>query len=189
MHYHVLLAYEPRVDIRDPFFWDVGGRHPNIQAARNWKQVLSYVLKDDTEAIIHGFARPGGGSRHLTVVREEMGNNDNPTKALQVIIDRTGTKGLKMYNNIAAYIDRVMHPTAVHQPIMDWPPVVPTRRRVPRQQDRPFHARLCGWIGAAWGSKVSVAHRRFTLGQDGTGALPGTPLVHERLVERRLLRR
>lgn len=58
LHYHVLLAYEPRVDIRDPFFWDVGGRHPNIQAARNWKQVLSYVLKDDNEALIHGFARP-----------------------------------------------------------------------------------------------------------------------------------
>lgn len=121
VHYHVLLAYEPRVDVRDAFFWDINGRHPNIQAARNWKQVLAYVLKDDQEPVIHGFARPEEDLDIWTVVREEMGNNDNPTRALEVIIDRTGTKGLKMYNNIAAFIDRTMRPSAVHQPVMDWP--------------------------------------------------------------------
>lgn len=120
-HYHVLLSYEPRVDIRDERFWDVAGRHPNIQAARNWKQVLAYVLKEDQEPLVHGFARPEEEVDIWTVVREEMGHHDNPTRALEVIIDRTGTKGLKLYNQIAAFVDRMMRVKAMHTPVMNWP--------------------------------------------------------------------
>lgn len=120
VHYHVLLGYQHRVDIRDHAFFDYMGHHPNIQTARNHKQVLTYVLKEDQHPLVSGFEQVLDEDIYK-VVREEIGNHNNATQALQVIIDRTGSKGLRLYNNIAAYVDRVMKPSAVHEPIYDWP--------------------------------------------------------------------
>ena len=94
--------------------------HPNIQAARNHKQVLVYVTKEDQYPLVSGFEL-ARDEDIWKVVREEMGNHNNSTQALQIIMDRTGTKGLRLYNNIAAYVDRMMKPSAVHEPILDWP--------------------------------------------------------------------
>nr|CCI79627.1 Replication [Chickpea chlorotic dwarf virus] len=45
-HYHALVQLDKRPCIRDPSFFDFEGNHPNIQPARNSKQVLDYISKD-----------------------------------------------------------------------------------------------------------------------------------------------
>nr|AGT45312.1 RepA [Chickpea chlorotic dwarf virus] len=45
-HYHALIQLDKRPHIRDPSFFDFEGNHPNIQPARNSKQVLDYISKD-----------------------------------------------------------------------------------------------------------------------------------------------
>nr|AIY32802.1 RepA [Chickpea chlorotic dwarf virus] len=45
-HYHALIQLDKKPHIRDPSFFDFEGNHPNIQPARNSKQVLDYISKD-----------------------------------------------------------------------------------------------------------------------------------------------
>nr|AIY32722.1 RepA [Chickpea chlorotic dwarf virus]AIY32730.1 RepA [Chickpea chlorotic dwarf virus] len=45
-HYHALVQLDKKPCIRDPSFFDFEGNHPNIQPARNSKQVLEYISKD-----------------------------------------------------------------------------------------------------------------------------------------------
>nr|AMN14234.1 Rep A [Chickpea chlorotic dwarf virus] len=45
-HYHALVQLNKKPCIRDPSFFDFEGNHPNIQPARNSKQVLEYISKD-----------------------------------------------------------------------------------------------------------------------------------------------
>nr|AGT45288.1 RepA [Chickpea chlorotic dwarf virus] len=45
-HYHALIQLDKRPHIRYPSFFDFEGNHPNIQPARNSKQVLDYISKD-----------------------------------------------------------------------------------------------------------------------------------------------
>nr|AFO38352.1 Rep A [Chickpea chlorotic dwarf virus] len=45
-HCHALIQLDKKPWIRDPSFFDFEGNHPNIQPARNSKQVLEYISKD-----------------------------------------------------------------------------------------------------------------------------------------------
>nr|AIY33282.1 RepA [Chickpea chlorotic dwarf virus] len=45
-HYHALVQLDKKPCIRDSSFFDFEGNHPNIQPARNSKQVLEYISKD-----------------------------------------------------------------------------------------------------------------------------------------------
>nr|AIY32752.1 replication-associated protein [Chickpea chlorotic dwarf virus] len=45
-HYHALVQLDKKPCTRDPSFFDFEGNHPNIQPARNSKQVLEYISKD-----------------------------------------------------------------------------------------------------------------------------------------------
>nr|AIW42781.1 RepA [Chickpea yellow dwarf virus] len=45
-HLHCLIQLDKRCDIRDPSFFDFEENHPNIQPAKNSKQVLEYISKD-----------------------------------------------------------------------------------------------------------------------------------------------
>nr|QFU95484.1 RepA [Chickpea chlorotic dwarf virus] len=45
-HYHALIQLDKKPWIRDPSFFDFEGNHPNIQPARDSKQVLDYISKD-----------------------------------------------------------------------------------------------------------------------------------------------
>nr|AIY32786.1 RepA [Chickpea chlorotic dwarf virus] len=45
-HYHALIQLDKKPCIRDPSFFDFERNHPNIQPARNSKQVLDYISKD-----------------------------------------------------------------------------------------------------------------------------------------------
>jgi len=45
-HYHCLVSYNKKLDIRDATYWDFQGHHPNIQSARNPFSVIQYIKKD-----------------------------------------------------------------------------------------------------------------------------------------------
>lgn len=53
-HRHVALHLDQTLVVTDSRFFDYAGRHPNLQVARNWKRVLSYVKKDGEW---HGFGQ------------------------------------------------------------------------------------------------------------------------------------
>lgn len=44
-HYHACVCFPTRKRLRDSRVWDIESHHPNIQAARNVGEVLSYVRK------------------------------------------------------------------------------------------------------------------------------------------------
>ena len=46
-HFHCILVYPKRKQIRDFNHYDFLGIHPNIQAMRNMKAALAYVIKED----------------------------------------------------------------------------------------------------------------------------------------------
>ena len=45
-HYHVLIKFSKKVDIRNQNYFDVLQFHPNIQAVRHWGKTLNYIKKD-----------------------------------------------------------------------------------------------------------------------------------------------
>jgi len=50
-HLHAYAAWDRRRRIRDATFFDVDGKHPNIQKPRNPKDVVEYCKKYDTEPL------------------------------------------------------------------------------------------------------------------------------------------
>lgn len=44
-HYHAIITYEKRINIREEDYFDFNGHHPNIQAARNPTATTIYVKK------------------------------------------------------------------------------------------------------------------------------------------------
>lgn len=120
-HYHVLLGYANRFDLTNNRFFDYQGHHPNIQAARAPNQVLAYVTKDDAEPLVQGWVLRAREEDIFTVVTEEIDRGNNTTAVIGAIMGRLGTRGLRLYNQISNYVDRIMRPTAVHQPLYNYP--------------------------------------------------------------------
>lgn len=118
-HYHVLLKYETRIDIRNERFWDVNGHHPNIQKCRSPKQVLRYVIKDGN-TLVQGF-EVQRDEDIFEVLMEEIINGTNATTVIKNTLQRTGTKGLRLYNQVQGYVDRMMRPSAKHDPMRLYP--------------------------------------------------------------------
>lgn len=118
-HFHVLLKYEARIDIRNERFWDVNGHHPNIQKCRSPKQVLRYVVKDG-DTLVEGFDVQRDEDI-FEVLMEEMLGGTNASTVIKNTLQRTGTKGLRMFNQIQGYADRMMKPSAKHDAIMFYP--------------------------------------------------------------------
>jgi len=119
VHYHVLLKYEQRIDIRDQRFYDVAGHHPNIQTVRSAKHTLRYVTKEG-DTLVHNF-EVVRDEDVFEAVMDEITTKTNATAAIKGVIERTGTKGLRMYNQIQGYVDRMMKPTALQNPMMNYP--------------------------------------------------------------------
>ena len=46
-HFHAILIYPQRKEIRNPDFYDYLGIHPNIQIMRNMKSAIPYLYKED----------------------------------------------------------------------------------------------------------------------------------------------
>lgn len=119
-HFHALLYFAREFDSRNVAVFDFMGHHPNIQKAGAPKRTLAYVVKDGDYVNI-GFTMPEAEKEDLfTVIQEEMETGNEPTAVIRAVMARTGTAGLRLYNNVAAYIDRVMVPSVVHQPRRDW---------------------------------------------------------------------
>lgn len=119
-HFHAIVRYAQRVDIRDARFWDVDGFHPNVQSARAWKQVLQYCIKGG-DYIEDGFEVAVARPDIFTVVQEEIARDGTVTECITAIMARTGTAGLRLYNQIQGYVERVKKPTALHQAIKYYP--------------------------------------------------------------------
>lgn len=118
-HYHVLLGYENRIDIRDARFFDVDGHHPNMQSARSPKNTLRYVIKDG-DTLVHNFDVVRDEDIYEAMV-DEILLNTNATAAIKAILKRTGTKGLRLFNQIQGYTDRMMKQTALHTALEVYP--------------------------------------------------------------------
>lgn len=118
-HYHALLKFERRIDVRAVDFWDVEGHHPNIVTCRAPARARDYVIKDG-DYISEGFVVEQVVDI-FQVVQEEVAARNDPTAAIKAIIERTGTAGLRMYNNISSYVDRIMVPDRVHEPEKVYP--------------------------------------------------------------------
>nr|UBJ26197.1 replication-associated protein [Red panda feces-associated genomovirus] len=120
IHYHAIVSWETRRDIRDVRYFDLRGVHPNMQVTRKIKDVLRYVTKDGDFTNI-GWTLPKPEKEDVfTALREEMALSNDATKVIQATIARTGTAGLRMYNNVAAYVDRMSVPDKVFEPMRDW---------------------------------------------------------------------
>ena len=51
---------------------------------------------------------------------EEIGCNNDTTECIMRIIQRSGIKGLRMYHQIAAFVDRMAKPVMLHEPLRDF---------------------------------------------------------------------
>jgi len=120
LHFHALLRYPDRIDIRDARFWDVEGYHPNVQSARGWKKVMNYCIKGG-DYIAQGFDIAAPIEDVFTVLKEEVARDGSVTECIVAVLERTGTRGLRLYNQIANYVERVKKPLAVHQAIKFYP--------------------------------------------------------------------
>lgn len=120
-HFHVLLGYDDRIDIRDQAFYDYNGHHPNIQCARAPNQVLAYVTKEDREPLVNGYIGRDQEEDIFDVMIEEVERGGSATEVIKNIMGRTKTKGLRLYTQIANYVDRMMRNSAVHEPVRAYP--------------------------------------------------------------------
>jgi len=120
VHYHAVLQFATRQDFRDERRFDWQGHHPNIVTVRAPKRAVEYVAKDG-DYINMGFTIEALKEDIYEVLAEEIGLNTNPTEVVRNTIGRTGTAGLRLYNQIASYADRMMRPRAMHLPKKIYP--------------------------------------------------------------------
>lgn len=120
VHYHAVLRFTARQDFRDERRFDWQGHHPNIASVAAPKKAVEYVAKDG-DYINHGFTIEAQQEDIFTVLNEEIQLGTNAKEVIRNTIARTGTRGLRLYNQIAAYTDRMMRPIAKHQPLKQYP--------------------------------------------------------------------
>lgn len=56
-HYHVMLDFSKSIDTINPRLFDILDIHPNVQTARNRKDVLGYILKEDKHVLMDNHIR------------------------------------------------------------------------------------------------------------------------------------
>lgn len=120
VHYHAVIQFNTRQDFRDERRFDFQGHHPNIVVVRAPTRAVDYVAKDG-DYINMGFTINAQREDVFEVLAEEIGLGTNPTEVIRNTIQRTGTAGLRLYNAIASYTDRMMRPRALHQPLKQYP--------------------------------------------------------------------
>lgn len=120
VHYHAVLQFATRQDFRDERRFDWQGHHPNIVVARAPKRAVEYVAKDG-DYINMGFTVEAAQEDVFEVLNEEIQTGTNPTEVIRNTITRTGSRGLRLYNQVAGYADRMMRPAAKHDPIRVFP--------------------------------------------------------------------
>ena len=118
-HFHAIVKYVTRKEIRQPDYYDFMGYHPNIQAVQALKAALLYVIKG-RDYINEGFDLPQDDLCVFKIMMEEIGCYNDTTECIMRIIQRSGIKGLRMYHQIAAFVDRMAKPVMLHEPLRDF---------------------------------------------------------------------
>lgn len=119
-HFHCLLGWDDKKNIQSATYFDYQGHHPNIQAARNTRKTIKYIVKDG-DFINQGWVVQHDAEDIFEVLHELVQQGGNATEIIRETIGRTGTRGLKLYNQIAAYADRMTRPQVVYMQVKDYP--------------------------------------------------------------------
>ena len=53
-HLHVACEFTDKLRTRDPRFFDIEDKHPNVQPLRKMRECLAYVTKEDNEPYVEG---------------------------------------------------------------------------------------------------------------------------------------
>lgn len=120
VHYHACIQFAIRQDFRDERRFDFLGHHPNMQTARAPKRAVAYVAKEG-DYINVGWEVEQEMEDVFAVLAEELEAGTNATQIIGNTVARTGTRGLRLYNQIAGYTDRMLRPSAKHEPIKAYP--------------------------------------------------------------------
>nr|QXP07702.1 MAG: replication associated protein [Arizlama virus] len=51
VHYHAVLKFNRKIDIRSERSWDILGHHPNIQSPRSFNNTVDYCRKEDEQPL------------------------------------------------------------------------------------------------------------------------------------------
>lgn len=110
-HFHVLFAFKNPYNLRDMSLWDVKGIHPNIQAARMWKNALEYCIKggnydnmgwdldEPTESMVQHIS---------TLINDGAENNE----AVRATVQAYGDKALKYISQLQQFAEVLRRPNA-----------------------------------------------------------------------------
>lgn len=119
-HFHCLLGWDDKKNIQSATYFDYQGHHPNIQAARNTRKTIKYIIKEN-DYINEGWIIQEDAEDIFEVLHELVQAGGQATEIIRETIGRTGTRGLKLYNQIAAYADRMTRPQVVYMQKKDYP--------------------------------------------------------------------
>lgn len=117
-HYHCVVAFDRKVDIRDERYFDFEGVHPNIQTVRRIKDVLAYVTKGG-DYVCLGFDVNVGTS--IVQMVQEAADLPSREQALQNIMARGGDRALKLFNQVDNYLAVIQKPSTLYQPLYRFP--------------------------------------------------------------------
>lgn len=53
-HLHVAVEFAQKLRTRDSRYFDIEGKHPNVQALKKMRECLAYVTKEDKEPLVEG---------------------------------------------------------------------------------------------------------------------------------------
>lgn len=104
-HFHVILIYEKRKQIRTQDSYDYLGIHPNIQTMRNMKAALNYVYKEDPNPITNMDivqqrikARAKDSSSLYELLEEQMMKDPFNFEVYKYCVDKNITKQIYKAN-------------------------------------------------------------------------------------------
>ena len=112
-HYHCMIAFSKRMDIRCERFFDFDGCHPNVQSVRSKKDCLKYCMKDG-DYINFGFDL--AKTIAITqIVQQAAALIPDRQEALKAIMERGGDRALRLFNQVDSYLAVIQKPSAMYK--------------------------------------------------------------------------
>lgn len=117
-HYHCVLAFSKKVDIRNERTFDFRGCHPNVQCVKDLKRCIAYCIKGgnyqndgfDVDMCIS-----------VTTMVDDASKEPCRSDALKMIMRRGGDRALKMFTQVDGYLSVIQRQSALHLPLRVWP--------------------------------------------------------------------
>lgn len=118
IHFHALVGFSKKIKKRDMKYFDILGNHPNIQSARNTKDVFNYVIKDGN-FINDGwcFEEKKAITDIIHEVCEIEGLSHN--ERIKKVVEQGKDRALKIYNAVDNYMQVLKKPSAKYAPLRD----------------------------------------------------------------------